>query len=302
MRKKIKQYVSMQMVMLMAISAVMFCGAEKAYAGSFSGGYISLGADLTSDEKAKVLALFGVDEKDLDNYKVVYVTNQEEHQYLDSYISSSQIGNQAWSSVLITEGKKGNGINVTTKNVIYCTTGMYANALATAGVEDVNVVVAGPFNVSGTAALVGALKAYSEMTGETVDEDVVDAAVDEMVTTGSLEDGTDADNEKVEGMVAYLKEQIANSDNKDKDLDQIINDAANKFEITLNEDQFNQLKSLLEKLGGLHLDLGSLKSQAQAAYDTLKDMGFDISKIHIDTEEARGLLQQIIETIKGWFN
>lgn len=302
MRKKIKQYVSMLMVMLMAISAVVFCGAEKAYAGSFSGGYISLGADLTSDEKAKVLALFGVDEKDLDNYKVVYVTNQEEHQYLDSYISSSQIGNQAWSSVLITEGKKGSGINVTTKNVIYCTTGMYANALATAGVEDVNVVVAGPFNVSGTAALVGALRAYSEMTGETVDEDVVDAAVDEMVTTGSLEDGTDADNEKVEGMVAYLKEQIANSDNKDKDLDQIINDAANKFEITLNEDQFNQLKSLLEKLGGLHLDLGSLKSQAQAAYDTLKDMGFDISKIHIDTEEARGLLQQIIETIKGWFN
>lgn len=302
MRKKIKQYVSMLMVMLMAISAVVFCGAEKAYAGSFSGGYISLGADLTSDEKAKVLALFGVDEKDLDNYKVVYVTNQEEHQYLDSYISSSQIGNQAWSSVLITEGKKGSGINVTTKNVIYCTTGMYANALATAGVEDVNVVVAGPFNVSGTAALVGALKAYSEMTGETVDEDVVDAAVDEMVTTGSLEDGTDADNEKVEGMVAYLKEQIANSDNKDKDLDRIINDAANKFEITLNEDQFNQLKSLLEKLGGLHLDLGSLKSQAQAAYDTLKDMGFDISKIHIDTEEARGLLQQIIETIKGWFN
>lgn len=302
MRKKIKQYVSMLMVMLMAISAVVFCGVEKAYAGSFSGGYISLWADLTSDEKAKVLALFGVDEKELDNYKVVYVTNQEEHQYLDSYISSSQIGNQAWSSVLITEGKKGSGINVTTKNVIYCTTGMYANALATAGVEDVNVVVAGPFNVSGTAALVGALKAYSEMTGETVDEDVVDAAVDEMVTTGSLEDGTDADNEKVEGMVAYLKEQIANSDNKDKDLDQIINDAANKFEITLNEDQFNQLKSLLEKLGGLHLDLGSLKSQAQAAYDTLKDMGFDISKIHIDTEEAKGLLQQIIETIKGWFN
>lgn len=302
MVKRIKRYLCMMLVMLTAISAVAAVTAKEAYAGSFSGGYISLGADLTDDERAKVLELFGVDESDLENYKVVYVTNQEEHQYLDSYISSSQIGNQAWSSVLIKEGKKGSGINVTTKNVIYCTTGMYANALATAGVEDVNVVVAGPFNVSGTAALVGALKAYSEMTGETVDEDVVDAAVDEMVTTGSLEDGTDADNEKVEGMVAYLKEQVANKDNKDKDLDQIINDAANKFEITLNEDQFNQLKALLEKLGGLHLDLGSLKSQAQAAYDTLKDMGFDISKIHIDTEEAKGLLQQIIETIKGWFN
>lgn len=300
MVKRIKRYLCMMLVMLTAISAVAAVTAKEAYAGSFSGGYISLGADLTDDERAKVLELFGVDEKDLDNYKVVYVTNQEEHQYLDSYISSSQIGNQAWSSVLIKEGKKGSGINVTTKNVIYCTTGMYANALATAGVEDVDVVVAGPFNVSGTAALVGALKAYSEMTGETVDEEVVDAAVDEMVTTGSLEDSTNADNEKVEGMVAYLKEQVASGDNKD--LDQIINDAADKFEITLNEDQFNQLKALLEKLGGLHLDLGSLKSQAQAAYDTLKDMGFDISKIHIDTEEAKGLLQQIIETIKGWFN
>ena len=45
-----------------------------------------------------------------------------------------------------------------------------------------------------------------------------------------------------------------------------------------------------------------MKSQAQAAYDTLKDMGFDISKIHIDTEEAKGIFQQIIDMIKGWFN
>ena len=170
MRRSIRRYLIMLLVMLMTVSAAAVICTKNAYAGSFSGGYISLGADLTEEEKSKVLELFGVDEKDLENYKVVYVTNKEEHQYLDSYISSAQIGDQAWSSVLITEGKKGSGINVTTKNVIYCTTGMYANALATAGVEDVNVVVAGPFNVSGTAALVGALKAYSEMTGETVDK------------------------------------------------------------------------------------------------------------------------------------
>ena len=321
MRRSIRRYLSMLLVMLMTVSAAAVICTKNAYAGSFSGGYISLGADLTEEEKAalqlpKLTAEEALakakkhspdlreiqDTLDYLNYKVVYVTNKEEHQYLDSYISSAQIGDQAWSSVLITEGKKGSGIDVTTKNVIYCTTGMYANALATAGVEDVNVVVAGPFNVSGTAALVGALKAYSEMTGETVDEKVVDAAVDEMVTTGSLEDNTNTDNEKVEGMVAYLKEQVASGNSKDKDLDQIINDAADKFEITLNEDQFNQLKALLEKLGGLNLDLGSLKSQAQAAYDTLKDMGFDISKIHIDTEEAKGIFQQIIDMIKGWFN
>ena len=113
MRRSIRRYLSMLLVMLMTVSAAAVICTKNAYAGSFSGGYISLGADLTEEEKSKVLELFGVDEKDLENYKVVYVTNKEEHQYLDSYISSAQIGDQAWSSVLITEGKKGSGIDVT---------------------------------------------------------------------------------------------------------------------------------------------------------------------------------------------
>ena len=52
---------------------------------------------------------------------------------------------------------------------------MYKNALATAGVTDANIIVAGPFQLSGTAALVGIFKAYEEMTGDNLDEEVVDA-------------------------------------------------------------------------------------------------------------------------------
>ena len=37
---------------------------------------------------------------------------------------------------------------------------MYENALTTAGVTDATVTVAGPFNITGTAALVGAMNAY----------------------------------------------------------------------------------------------------------------------------------------------
>jgi uncharacterized protein YpuA (DUF1002 family) len=246
------------------------------------------------------LALLGLSEDQLDDYQVVYITNAEEHEYLDAYVEYSKIGDQAWSSVCITQGEEGSGIHVTTKNVTYCTTGMYENALATAGVDDVEVAVAGPFNVSGTAALVGALKAYSEMTGEEVDEEVIDAAVDEIVTTGELEDGIDADDENIEGMVAYLKEQIANGNTND--LEKVINDAADKFNISLTEDQFNQLKELLEKLGSIDLDLSTLKNQAQAVYDKLNDMGFDISQIHIDADEAKGFIQKIIDFIKGLFS
>lgn len=48
----------------------------------------------------------GIELTDLDKYDVVYVNNDEEHKYLDSYISKSEIGTRSLSSVLITEDKK----------------------------------------------------------------------------------------------------------------------------------------------------------------------------------------------------
>ena len=39
------------------------------------------------------------------------------------------------SSVLVVKREQGNGINITTKNISYCTVGMYKNALITAGIH-----------------------------------------------------------------------------------------------------------------------------------------------------------------------
>ncbi len=266
--------------------------------------YISLGADLRSDERATVLELLGVTEDDLENYDVVTVTNEQEHEYLDSYLDTSIIGNRALSSVVVMEAEEGSGITVTTKNINYCTTGMYENALATAGVEDAEVIVAGPFEISGTAALIGALEAYSVMTGEEIDEDVIDGAVNEIVVTGAIEDST-GDTDEVEGMVAYLKEQLADSEDlTDEELEDAIQDAAEEFEVTLTEDEIQQLKELLKKLQGLDLDWDNLASQAQKVYNKLKNMGFDLSSI--DTEEvvekASGFFAKIIEFLKNLFS
>lgn len=57
--------------------------------------YVSLGADLNQEERATVLNLLGISESDLENYTVTTVTNAEEHEYLDSYLSSSIIGSRA---------------------------------------------------------------------------------------------------------------------------------------------------------------------------------------------------------------
>ncbi|MGX8773854.1 MAG: DUF1002 domain-containing protein, partial [Bacillota bacterium] len=53
---------------------------------------MSLGADLSESERNTVMDLLGVD--DPDNYNVIYVTNAEEHKYLDSYVDKNQIGDR----------------------------------------------------------------------------------------------------------------------------------------------------------------------------------------------------------------
>lgn len=287
-----------------AVAEDVGTSGEEVTIGKGDKPYIALGEDLTKDQRATVLELLGVTEEDLEDYDVVTVTNEQEHEYLDSYISSDKIGTRALSSVLVMEGKKGSGITVNTKNITYCTAGMYENALATAGLADAEVIVAAPSPISGTAALIGAIEAYSTMTGEEIDTDVVDGAIHEIVVTGAIEDST-GNTDEVEGMVAYLKDQLQDSkDLSDEELEQEIENAADEFQVSLTQDEILQLKELLRKLQGLDLDWDKLAKQAQGIYDKLKDMGFDLS--NIDTGElaskAGSLFEKIIDFFKNLFN
>lgn len=241
--------------------------------------YLALGADLSAEQQHTVLSLMGIDVADLGKYDVVYVNNTEEHQYLDAYISSSAIGTRSLSSVVITQTQKGNGLHISTYNINYCTVGMYKNALATAGISDANIIVAGPFELSGTCALVGILKAYEEMTGEELKEEIVDAAMDELVTTGLLNESVDADPEMVEALVADLKEQIAKGALKSEEsMRKAIDETAKKYGVSLNDKEKEKLITLLKKLKGLDLDWDSIAEQASNWTDIvgkkMNDAGF----------------------------
>ena len=272
------------MVMGMSVSAFAADGGNATQVTIADGDtpYISFGADLRADEKAKVLELFGLTEADLEKCNVNTVTNAEEHQYLDAYITNDHIGSRALSSVAVMKAKKGSGITVTTKNINYCTTSMYENALATAGVKDANVVVVGPFDMSGTAALIGAVKAYSGMTGEAVDTDVIDGAINEM-------------------MVAYLKDQVGGKNLSDSELADAIDQASEKFNVSLTQDQIDQLKELLKKLQGLDLNWNNIRDQAENLYGKLKDMGLKVDTSAL-TQQAQGFFAKLIAFIKSLFN
>ena len=237
--------------------------------------YLALGADLSDDQKNIVLSLMGIDPANLANYNVTYVTNAQEHQYLDSYVDSSKIGSKSWSSVVIVKRKKGNGLNISTNNITYCTVGMYKNALTTAGITDADIIVAGPKPISGTAALVGIFEAYEAMTGEAVQDNVVDAALNELVVTGELEASIQGlTDQEVEEFIAYIKSLIAeNGLTDEKSINEAIDEACDKYGVTLSDDERQKIVDLLLKITSLGIDLSGLVDYAASLYNSFKNGG-----------------------------
>ena len=237
--------------------------------------YLALGADLSDDQKNTVLSLMGIDPANLANYNVTYVTNAQEHQYLDSYVDSSKIGSKSWSSVVIVKRKKGNGLNISTNNITYCTVGMYKNALTTAGITDADIIVAGPKPISGTAALVGIFEAYEAMTGGAVQDNVVDAALNELVVTGELEASIQGlTDQEVEEFIAYIKSLIAEKGLTDeKSINEAIDEACDKYGVTLSDDERQKIVDLLLKITSLGIDLSGLVDYAASLYNSFKNGG-----------------------------
>lgn len=254
---------------------------------------VSLGADLTSQQRATVLSLLGITEDDLANDTVVTVTNEEEHEAFDSYIDTSITGTKALSCAMLTEKGDGNGIQVTTKNITYCTTEMYQNALATAGVKNADVVVVGPVQLSGTAALLGVTKAYSEMTGESLSAESIDAAAEELVVTSDLGQET-GDTSKSAQLIATVKDEVADGNLSDDDIMDAIDEASDELDLNLTDEQKQRILELMKKLDTLDLDTSTLKEQAGQVYDELKNNGIDIG---VSKETATNWIEKIVQ----WF-
>ena len=258
--------------------------------------YLALGADLSPQEQMTVLSLLGLSDINVDDYDIISITNADEHEYLDKYLDASIIGTRALSSVLVVGKEAGNGIHVTTKNISYCTEGMYRNALLTAGIEDADITVAGPFSISGTAALVGAIKAYETMTGEEIDDENLDAANDELVLTGKLVEDI-GDSEKAEDLMALVKQEVAeNKLTSAEDIQNVVDQACDQLDIQLSEENQKQIAELMKKIEGLDLDVDKLKDQAKDLYQKLEDLDF-----HVDKESVGNFFTRIIDAIVNFF-
>ncbi len=140
---------------------VMASLGTAAYADSYKS-CTSIGADLNDEQVESVYSAFGITRG---SGREIKVTNAEERQYLEGYVNESMIGTRSISCIYLNLTEAGSGMNITTSNITWCTPEMYVGALATAGITDAEIIVAAPFEVSGTAALTGIYKAYEELSG-----------------------------------------------------------------------------------------------------------------------------------------
>lgn len=281
--KKSNRLLAVMLSLVLGLTPVMTAKADSVEVKP----YLSLGADLTKEQKKTVLSLLDVEENELSDYEVIEITNGDEHEYLDEYLSASVIGTKALSSVRIEKVGDAKGISVETKNISYCTSGMYTNALTTAGISDAEVVVAGPFEISGTAALVGAMKAYETMTGEKVSDESADAATNELVVTSDL--AAEIGSDKAEQLMALAKQRIAEEGvDSAEEIHEVIEKAADELDVTLSDEQRKAMTDVFDKISGLNLDVDKLKQQAEDVYEKLKQLG-------LDADKASGILSRIVQ-------
>ena len=151
--------------------------------------------------------------------------------------------------------------------------------------------VAAPSPMSGTAALVGAVKAYETYSGTTVSDSVLETAADELVLTGQLSE--DLDSEKISDLIAYLKQQIAENHLDDPDkLADLVRQAAEEMGITLTDEQVSQIVDLLLKLSKLDIDPDKLAKQAKELYNKLESLG-----ITVDKEKVGNFITNFVSSI-----
>lgn len=274
---------------LMLMIGILTVGGLQVHAAGTP--VLALGADLSDSQRATVLSEMGISEADAASYQTIYITNDMEHQYLDESLGASVVGSHSLSSVLLIPQESGAGLSVETHNINYCTIAMYRNALLTAGVQDAKVIVAAPGSISGTAALIGAVKAYEAYSGETISSSAFAAATDELVLTGELME--ELDSEQISDLIAYLKQKIAEKGLDDPDkLADLVRQASAEMDLNLTDEQVTQIVNLLLKLNKLDIDANALVSQAKELYDKLDSLG-----IELDGEKVGNFITRLISSI-----
>ena len=276
------------------ISALLIC--SSIVLGSITPAYadganvVTLGTNLSAEQKQMVLNYFGVKENEV---VILEVNNQEERKYLEGVATEAQLGTRTYSCAYVQPTSKGNGLNVKTVNLTYVTSSMIASTLTTCGITDANVIAMTPLSggVSGTGALTGIMKAFEDATGKPLDEEKKEIASEELVITGDL--GENIGQDKATGVINDIKTEIIKNNTQDNiQIADTINNITNNYNVTLTPEQQEKLENLMTKVSEQDYDYKEMKDALNSVNDVVNE------KLNSIGEKVPTTL---INSVKQWF-
>ena len=247
---------------------------------------LTLGADLTEEQKQGILDFFNVKEADA---LVITVTNADERKLLEGQYTEAQIGTKTFSCALVNPTASG-GIQVKTANMNVVTSGRIASILSTSGITDCEVLTAAPFMVSGTGALTGVMMGYEEALGVTLDPEKQQMAIEESTTVSQIGE-TMGQNEatlvvndikiRVVRDQAKEPEEIRNAvnttvDQVEEQLAQLAQTTGNAAPEKLGSEDREVLYDYGEKISKMDYDYNSMKLTLQrVTVNAAREIGID---------------------------
>ena len=285
----------MKKILSILLACCLLAGAVPALAVDAGEARAVIGANLTEEQISAVYSNFGVKRGDVTELRV---TNADERKYLEGYVEDSVIGTNSISCVYIEVLEEGEGLDVTTSNINWCTSQMYVSALATAGITDAKIIVAAPFEVSGTAALTGVYMAYEDITGETLDETAKLVSTQELTLTAELAEKIGS-YDSVE-IVNELKLLLGETKNMtDEQLRREIESIASDLGASLTDTQISQLISLCRSLEKLNPE--QLKEKVESVQNTIAKLGQAKETVSNFFEGVKNVWNSIVDFFKGLF-
>lgn len=240
---------------------------------------VTLGADLTQDQKDTMMRYFKTDASQV---QILTITNRDEREHLGDYIPLEQIGTRTLSCAYVKPTQSG-GIKVRTANLNYVTGNMIANALSTAGVTNCEAVAACPYEVSGTGALTGVIMAYESASGQKLDSTKKDLATKEVVVTGDL--AQQVGNDNATNIINQAKLQIIGDNIQNADeIYNIVNNIAVQNNVTLSQEEMETIVALLQEIAQQSYDIEQMK-------ETLENIQQNLDKEAADDPVFDGTAQ-----------
>lgn len=275
MKRKLLSLIMSAICLTAAIpSTLVFADGQKV---------VTLGADLSEDQKNAILRYFGVAGQ---NIQTLTITNQDERNHLGSYVPLEQIGTHTYSCALVCPTTSG-GIQVKTANLSWVTSNMIASTLSTSGVVNCDVLAAAPFEVSGTGALTGILMAYESASGEQLDETKKEIATQEMITTTTI--ANTIGQQQATEIVNDTKMQViqGNQVNQEttNDIDVIINQVAQEKNISLSDEDRQLLQDLLEEIADQNYNYDDMKETLERVEQNVNN-NIDDSQVIGSTDDT----------------